>query len=259
MEAAEPLVREYLLLGLRFDRVESGYVDAFTGDPALRRAVEDEPAPEPAGPGAPGPAAARPRCPAAGLDRARADFIAAHLRALACAGRKFAGEPVGFVDEVPPTSMSTSPKATRTTTAQAHAPTGRVRWAAAARWPSGCGPPRAPTRSRRERLSECIDAFSSALRDRVRADYPLPDTETVEYEVVTDKPWSGFNYYLGDYRSTVASQRRPQAADVQPAATGGARVLSGPPHRALPQRGRAGRPRGPGRADASSWSTPRSA
>ena len=34
--------------------------------------------------------------------------------------------------------------------------------------------------------------------------YPLPDTETITYEVVTDKPWSGFNYYLGDYRSTVA-------------------------------------------------------
>ena len=31
-----PLIREYLLLGLRFDRVEEGYVDSFTGDPALR-------------------------------------------------------------------------------------------------------------------------------------------------------------------------------------------------------------------------------
>ena len=32
----------------------------------------------------------------------------------------------------------------------------------------------------------------------------LPESETVEYEVVGDKPWSGFNYYLGDYRSKVA-------------------------------------------------------
>ena len=30
------LIREYLLLGLRFDRIEEGYVDSFTGDPALR-------------------------------------------------------------------------------------------------------------------------------------------------------------------------------------------------------------------------------
>ena len=26
----------------------------------------------------------------------------------------------------------------------------------------------------------------------------------MRYEVVTDKPWSGFNYYEGDYRSRVA-------------------------------------------------------
>ena len=42
------LIREYLTLGLRFDRVEEGYVDAFTGDPALKRAVDAEPQPDPA-------------------------------------------------------------------------------------------------------------------------------------------------------------------------------------------------------------------
>ena len=38
----------------------------------------------------------------------------------------------------------------------------------------------------------------------MRAEFPLPDTETIDYEIVTDKPWSGFNYYEGNYRSTVA-------------------------------------------------------
>ena len=33
------LVGEYLLLGLRFDRLIEGFVDAYTGDPALRRTV----------------------------------------------------------------------------------------------------------------------------------------------------------------------------------------------------------------------------
>ncbi|MFY9920339.1 MAG: DUF885 domain-containing protein, partial [Mycobacterium sp.] len=42
------LIREYLLLGLRFDRIEEGYVDSFTGDPSLREAVASEPAPDPA-------------------------------------------------------------------------------------------------------------------------------------------------------------------------------------------------------------------
>ena len=38
---ATTVIREYLKLGLRFDRVEEGYVDSFTGDPALRAAVAD--------------------------------------------------------------------------------------------------------------------------------------------------------------------------------------------------------------------------
>jgi hypothetical protein len=35
----DALIREYLLLGLRFDRIESGYVDAFTGGRAADRRV----------------------------------------------------------------------------------------------------------------------------------------------------------------------------------------------------------------------------
>jgi hypothetical protein len=97
------LIREYLLLGLRFDRIEEGYVDSFTGDQRLRRQVADEPAPEPSelGKQAQRLLAALPEVPrAGGFTEQRAEFIAAHLRALACSARKFAGEDVGFVDEV---------------------------------------------------------------------------------------------------------------------------------------------------------------
>jgi len=197
----DEFVREYLLLGLRFDRVEPGYVDAFTGDPALRRIVDNEPAPDPS-------ALARraeqlmTEAPS-GLDRDRADFVTAHLRALACAGRKFAGEPVGFVDEVRAYFDVTISKGSEDEYRQAHA---RLDEAL-----GGSGSLADRMQAHRhhdeippERLAECIDAFSSALRDRVRATWPLPDGEVVDYEVVTDKPWSGFNYYLGDYRSRVA-------------------------------------------------------
>src|SRR5690349_365897 len=96
--ASTPLVTEYLMLGLRFDKIEEGYVDSFTGDPALKRQVDSEPRPDPADlvRQAERLAAELP----AGLDDARAAFVGSHLRALACAGRKFAGEEVGFVDEV---------------------------------------------------------------------------------------------------------------------------------------------------------------
>lgn len=200
------LIREYLILGLRFDRIESGYVDAFTGDPALRQTVSAEPAPDPS-------ALVRQaeRLTAAlqdvprhnGFDDARADYLHAHLRALACAGRKFAGENIGFVEEVRDYFDVDIAKGDVETYRQAHARLDEVL--------GGTGPlaermiaHRAAEEIPPQRLAECINAFSSALRDRVRAEYPLPDTETIDYQVVTDKPWSGFNYYLGDYRSTVA-------------------------------------------------------
>jgi hypothetical protein len=74
---------------------------------------------------------------------------------------------------------------------------------------SGTLPERYAVHRRREecppdRLEVAVHALSSALRDRVRGQYGLPEVETVRYEVVTDKPWSGFNYYEGDYRSRVA-------------------------------------------------------
>ncbi|MGE2689676.1 DUF885 domain-containing protein [Mycolicibacterium pulveris] len=198
---ASTVIREYLLLGLRFDRVEAGYVDAFTGDQELRRAVAAEPPPDPAE-----LARQAERLQAelpAGLEPARADFVGAHLRALACAGRKFAGHDVGFVDEVDAYFDVRITKGDEERYRQAHR---RLDEALGGHGPLAerMAAYRAGEEIAPERLEECIHAFSSALRDRVRAQYPLPETETITYEVVTDKPWSGFNYYLGDYRSTVA-------------------------------------------------------
>ena len=204
------LIDEYLLLGLRFDRIEEGYVDAFTGAPRLRRQVADEPAPDPAGlarqadrllaglSGVP-----RSSDPAAGFTDQRADFIAAHLRALACAGRRFAGEDIGFVDEVRHYFDVEISRGDPDRYRAAHARIDEVLGG-----PGGLVERMEADRRADEipadRLEDCVRAFSSALRDVVRSTYPLPDTETVVYEVVTDKPWSGFNYYEGEYRSTVA-------------------------------------------------------
>ena len=200
------LIRDYLMLGLRFDRIEEGYVDAFTGDPELRRLVADEPAPEPAQlvHQAERLLAELPQLPRTdNFTEQRAGFIGAHLRALACAGRKFAGESVGFVEEVRDYFDVEISRGDPDRYRAAHARLDEVL--------GGSGPLAERMEAHRtveeippQRLEECIHAFSSALRDKVRAVYPLPETETVVYEVVTDKPWSGFNYYEGDYRSRVA-------------------------------------------------------
>ncbi|MDT5110537.1 MAG: hypothetical protein QOE20_2427 [Mycobacterium sp.] len=200
---ATTLIREYLLLGLRFDRVEEGYVDSFTGDPELRRAVASEPTPDPADLARQAQRLLASVPQADGLEPQRADYLAAHLKALACAGRKFAGEEVGFVEEVREYFDVDIVKGDPDLYRDAH------RKLDAALGGSGALDERLQAHRTSEeippaRLEECIHAFSSALRDRVRAEYPLPEAETIVYEIVTDKPWSGFNYYEGNYRSTVA-------------------------------------------------------
>ncbi|APE36785.1 DUF885 domain-containing protein [Nocardia mangyaensis] len=199
---SHPLVTEYLRLGLAFDRLEEGFVDAYTGDPQLRRDAENAPVPEPAAL-ARRAAELRVELTEAGLSVRRTEFLDAHLVAMECSARKFAGAEIGFVDEVRAYFDVDIAPGDPEEYREAHRLMDEVL--------GGDGPlaERAAAYRRGdeippEKLATCVEAFSSALRERVRDRYPLPDTEHVTYEVVGDKPWSGFNYYLGGFHSKVA-------------------------------------------------------
>ncbi|WP_225725183.1 MULTISPECIES: DUF885 domain-containing protein [unclassified Nocardia] len=199
---AHPLVTEYLRLGLAFDRLEEGFVDAYTGDPELRRAVANSPAPEPRDL-AKRAAELRTMLPDAGLTAERTEFLDVHLGALECSARKFAGDEIGFVDEVRAYFDVEIAPGDVADYREAHRQMDEVL--------AGAGPLAERVAAHRradeippERLTACVEAFSGALRELVRDRYPLPDHEHVSYEVVGDKPWSGFNYYLGNYHSRVA-------------------------------------------------------
>src|SRR4051794_1131448 len=193
---------EYVRLGLRFDRLESGFVDAYTGDPQIRAQVADEPAPTPQGLRNQARGLLR-ELDAAGLPDDRTDYLRGQLTGLECAARKMSGEPVGFVDEVGAYFQVDVELGDPAVYAAAHAELEAL-------LPGGDTlAERYAVHRRREecppaRLEAAVHALSSALRDRVRDSYGLPDVETVKYEVVTDQPWSGFNFYEGDYRSRVA-------------------------------------------------------
>ncbi len=198
----EAITARYLRLGLAFDRLEEGFVDAFTGDPALRREVENAPAPDPRDL-AHQAASLRDELPGAGLGDIRTEFVDSALRALECSARKFAGDDIGFVEEVHNYFDVDITMGDPDTYRSAHAELDELL--------PGTGDlaERYAVHKRAEeipqdKVAEAVSAFSGALRERVRGTYALPEVEIVDFEVVGDKPWSGFNYYLGDYRSKVA-------------------------------------------------------
>jgi hypothetical protein len=229
---------EYVRLGLRFDRLEPGFVDAYTGDPRVRAQVADEPA----------PTAPQLRDQARGLlaelDSAalpagRTAFLRGQLTGLECSARKLGGEPVGFIDEVQAYFQVQVTLGDEAEYAAAHAELGELLPG------GGTLSERYAVHRRREecppaKLETAVHALSSALRDRVRGQYGLPEAETVTYEVVTDKPWSGFNYYEGSYHSRVAIN-----ADLPHRLSRAHRLPR--QHPRVPDGRGAGRPRGRGR------------
>jgi hypothetical protein len=202
VDVAVDVAAEYLRLGLAFDRLERGFVDAWTGPDAVRAAVESGPRPSAAS------LAQRARellteLPSADLSPERAAFLRGQLTGLEASGRVMAGEPIGFLDQVEAYFQVRPTLGDVVAYEQAHRSLDELlpgdgalveRYTA---YRDGASVPA-------DRLAEAVREWSTLLRERARVAFPLPDEEAVDYQVVHDKPWGGFNYYLGGFRSTVA-------------------------------------------------------
>lgn len=202
MNLVRSVVTEYVRLGLSFDRLERGFVDAWTGPPSVRAAVEAEPVKTAAA------LASRARellreLPSAGLTSSRTAFLEGQLTGLLASARVMAGEPVAYLDQVEAYFQVRPALEPVETYEQAHRVLDDLL--------AGEGPLRERYTAYRDsasvpvdRLPEAVASWSTLLRERTRGLFPLPEQEVVQYEVVTDKPWAGFNYYLGGFGSTVA-------------------------------------------------------
>ena len=198
----ERLVEQYVRLGLSFDRLERGFVDAWTGPAQLRAEVESGPVPAPQELGRRA-RELRQELPSAGLAPDRARWLDGQLTGLECSARVLAGEPVGWVDQVEAFFQVRPELGDEAVYADAHAELERLL--------PGDGPLleryaayRASSAVPPQRLPDAVRGVSTLLRERARAAFALPDEEAVDYEIVSDRPWAGFNHYLGGFRSTVA-------------------------------------------------------
>jgi len=212
------VVRRYLELGLALGSHVDGLVDAYYGPPEIAARVAAG-APEP--PGAlveDGRALLRDIEAGASLDGDRAAvasgappradgrrrrWIAAQVTGLCTTARRLAGEPVSYPDEVegcygvPPRIVADEEfAAAHDRLAEVLPGAGSLAERFVAWRESQAVPP--------DRLAAAISSLADDFRERTAALFGLPDGERVDFELVTDRPWSGFNYYLGDLRSRVA-------------------------------------------------------
>ena len=209
----EEVVERYLLVGLRLGRHIDGFVDAYYGPLELQERVEVEPSVPPA-------VLARE---AASLvealdeigDDRRAQWLAAQLEGLTATAERLDGAPISYVDEVrrcygieprPPAEEELHDAHQRLAELLPGAGSVAERYRA---WRQDAMP--------REALLSAIERLRQELRARTEVLFGLPPAESVDVELVSNEPWSGFNYYLGGRRSRVAINTDvPPRADALP-------------------------------------------
>jgi hypothetical protein len=211
------VVGRYLELGLSLGRHVEGLVDAYYGPPAFaERAANAPPVP-------PSDLASRARTLVADIDAGmslddrsgsaerggsddsgrRRRWLRAQVTGLFTTARKLAGEPVPYAEEVEACYGVRPRVVPEEEFVDAHRRLQSVL--------PGSGPLSERLIAWREahavppdRLLAAIDSLAEDLRERTIRLFGLPEGERVEFELVTGKPWSGFNTYLGDLRSRVA-------------------------------------------------------
>jgi hypothetical protein len=197
-------VGRYLEVGLRLGRHLDGMVDAYYGPAMLAARVEGEPLrPLPALVSDVRSLVADLDAGDGDLDPVRRRWLRAQTAGLHTAARKLAGEPVSFVDEVEQCYGVRPEFVDHDALAAAHR-----RLDAAL---PGSGPLAARYDAwrtshimTRDQLTSAVHTLAEAFRERTHQRFGLPEGEHVAFDLVTDEPWSGFNYYEGELRSRVA-------------------------------------------------------
>jgi hypothetical protein len=190
-------VERYLELGLALGRHVDGLVDAYFGPPL--HPAERTPAEL---------ADDARRLLAdlehdADLDPLRRSWLAAQVTGLRTTARRLAGEAIGYADEVEACYGVRPRWVEEDELAEAHRRLDEALPGSGAigerliAWRESQAVPV-------DRLGDAVASLAEDLRERTQRLFGLPDGEHVDFDLTTDKPWSGFNYYLGDLRSRVS-------------------------------------------------------
>lgn len=202
------IVPRYLELGLSLGRHVDGLVDAYYGPAELAERASSGPARPPSS------LAEEARDVLEALDSgeplgtgeegdARRGWLGAQVRGLLTTARSLAGERIPYADEVEQCYGVRPRRVEEDAIREAHR---RLEEAV-----PGAGPLQERYAAWREahavptdRLEAAISSLAEDLRGRTAEMLGLPPGEKVTFELVTSKPWSGFNYYEGNLHSRIA-------------------------------------------------------
>lgn len=189
---------DYAALSLRVDKHFEGFVDAYCGPENLKAEIDKE---EPRPLDELFDEAVRLADTVPAEDRARKVFLEKQVRGIKTTIQVLQGEEIDYVTQVElffdfkPEKVPDS-KFEKEKEVLQDIFRGQDLITALAQW-----------RKKRELpedlIQKTITALSDECRKRTRRLIPLPDGEQIDFVLVTDKPWSGYNWFLGTYRSRV--------------------------------------------------------
>ncbi|HEV2107661.1 MAG TPA: hypothetical protein VGR16_05315 [Thermomicrobiales bacterium] len=197
----DPISHDYIALAHGIDRQVPGFIDAYAGPPEMRaRFAEAEPA-TPLGLLEQAQALAGQVAESDYPERRKA-YLTAQVQAMVAVCRQLTGEMLSYADEV---RGCFDVEPARTPEAVFEAAISEL---------DGLLPGQGDVRERmmawRQRFEVSpetarvlIDVIVPEIRRRTAAFVDLPQGEEVEFRLVSDKPWNGYNWYLGNARSRV--------------------------------------------------------
>jgi len=196
--STDEISRRYIELAFDIERHVEGFVDAYFGPPELK----ERPEARPPAMIADEIAALRNTVAASDYPESRRGYLDVQLRGMQATARKLAGEELSYADEVR-ACFDIDPVFTPESVFEAAN-------AELAELLPGAGPLPERMAQWRERFTvsheaarEMIATIAAEARRRTAALVELPEDESIEFSLVSDKPWAGYNWYLGGGRSLV--------------------------------------------------------
>jgi hypothetical protein len=206
-EDHDAIARDYLLLQLTIGEKEEGYIDAYYGPPEIQEQAEAEAAANDLQKLAGRVAALRERIAGAeaaegSIEARRAAFLDAQLVAAQTRIRMMQGETLSFSEEaeglfgVRPELAALASFDPLIARIDSLVPGEGPLWRRIDAFRSRFDIPA-------DRLKAVMDAGIAECRRRTLAHFELPEGERFDLALVTDKPWSGYNWYQGGFHSKI--------------------------------------------------------